>query len=253
MKVATWNVNSIKARAEHVHRWLARQTPDILCLQELKGLDFPHELFASLGYTALCVTQKAYNGVAILSKHALTPVMDRLPGDDTDDQARYLEVTCQDFRILNIYLPNGNPVESDKYPYKFAWMDRLYDRVRSLREGRVPFMVCGDFNVIPEAEDCYNPALWSEDALFRLETREKFRAIMALGLTDSFRVFDQTPQRYTFWDYQAGCWPKNQGMRIDHILTSPAVTDRLISGNIDTAPRGEDSPSDHTPYVIEIS
>ncbi len=252
MKISTWNVNSIKARAEHVHRWLARQAPDILCLQELKGLDFPHDLFASLGYTALCVTQKAYNGVAVLSKHPLTLVMDRLPGDQTDDQARYLEVTCQDLRILNIYLPNGNPVESDKYPYKLAWMDRLYDRVRALREARVPFMICGDFNVIPEAEDCYNPAMWAEDALFRLETRAKFRALMALGLTDSFRVFDQNAQRYTFWDYQAGCWPKNQGIRIDHILTSPAVTDRLTSGNIDIVPRGEDSPSDHTPYLIDI-
>lgn len=252
MKIATWNVNSIKARLEHVRRWLTANPVDVLCLQELKGVEFPADVFSELGYTARAITQKTYNGVAILSKTPFKTILEKLPGDETDEQARYLEVEVGGLRVINIYLPNGNPVDTEKYAYKLAWMDRLYARLTSLRDERVPFLVTGDFNVIPEDRDCFDPKLWAGDALFKIETRQKFRQILALGLTDAFRVFNAEPRQYTFWDYQAGCWPKNLGIRIDHFLTSPPVTDRLISCIIDTNPRGEDSPSDHTPVILEI-
>jgi exodeoxyribonuclease-3 len=252
LSIATWNVNSIKARTEHVKRWLTSAAPDVLCLQELKGLEFPALEFEPLGYVSATVTQKTYNGVAILSKHPLSVVMDKLPGDDGDEQARYLEVDVASIRLINIYLPNGNPVGSEKYPYKLKWMERLYARLKTLRDDRVAFVVCGDFNVIPDSRDCFDPALWAGDALFRLETRQAFRAILNLGLTDAFRAFSDEAAQYTFWDYQAGCWPKNKGVRIDHVLTSPPVTDRLKSCIIDAGPRGEDSPSDHTPVMIEL-
>jgi exodeoxyribonuclease-3 len=253
MKIATWNVNSIKARQTHVQRWLTANPVDVLCLQELKGMEFPAEVFSEQGYAARAVTQKTYNGVAILSKMPFETVLEKLPGDDTDDQARYLEADVAGVRVINIYLPNGNPVDTDKYTYKLSWMDRLYARLKTLRESHVPFLVTGDFNVIPEDRDCYDPKLWVDDALFKIETRQKFRQILNLGLTDAFRAGNNDPGQYTFWDYQAGCWPKNLGIRIDHFLTSPPVTDRLISCIIDTSPRAEDSPSDHTPVILEIA
>jgi exodeoxyribonuclease-3 len=199
------------------------------------------------------VTQKTYNGVAILSKMPFETVLEKLPGDDADDQARYLEADVAGVRVINIYLPNGNPVDTDKYTYKLSWMGRLYARLKTLRESHVPFLVTGDFNVIPEDRDCYDPKLWAGDALFKIETRQKFRQILNLGLTDAFRAGNNEPGQYTFWDYQAGCWPKNLGIRIDHFLTSPPVTDRLISCIIDASPRAEDSPSDHTPVILEIA
>lgn len=253
MKIATWNVNSIKARQTHVQRWLTANPVDVLCLQELKGLEFPAEVFSELGYAVRAVTQKTYNGVAILSKMPFETVLEKLPGDDADDQARYLEADIAGVRIVNIYLPNGNPVDTDKYTYKLSWMGRLYARLKMLRESHVPFIVTGDFNVIPEDRDCFDPKLWAGDALFKIETRQKFRQILNLGLTDAFRAGNNEPGQYTFWDYQAGCWPKNLGIRIDHFLTSPPVTDRLISCIIDASPRAEDSPSDHTPVILEIA
>ncbi len=250
MKIATWNVNSIKARAEHVKRWLARVQPDLLCLQELKGLEFPHDAYPD--YKIHAVGQKAYNGVAILSNAAFELVLDKLPGDDVDEQARYLEITRDDLRIINIYLPNGNPAPGDKYDYKLRWMDRLYDRLKQLREDDIPFVITGDFNVIPENEDCWDPKVWESDALYLPETRAKFKKLLHLGLTDAFRAFNQNAEQYTFWDYQAGCWPRNKGIRIDHFLTSPPVTDRILSCEIDKEPRGEESPSDHTPVILTL-
>lgn len=253
MKIATWNVNSIKARLDHVKNWLSANVPDVLMIQELKGMEFPDMEFRALGYQCAFIAQKAYNGVATLSKTPVEVNETKLPGDDADDQARYLETTISGLRLINIYLPNGNPVDSEKFPYKLAWMDRLKSRLKDLREEGIPFAVAGDFNVIPEDRDCHDPKAWAGDALFRIESRQKFRALINLGLTDAFRVFDAAGGRYTFWDYQGGAWPANRGIRIDHILLSPPLTDRLRACSIDTAPRGLDKASDHTPLVVELA
>lgn len=255
MKIVTWNVNSIKARTAHVQRFLARVQPDVLFLQELKGLDFPHDAFA--GHKVHAVGQKAYNGVAAIfdntgSLSSFDVLNEKLPGDDADEQARYLEIESGGLRLINIYLPNGNPWPGEKFDYKMRWMERLYLRLKELREKEIPFVVTGDFNVIPEARDCYDPRAWENDALYRLETRQKFRALLNLGLTDAFRALNQNGHQYTFWDYQAGSWQKDNGIRIDHFLLSPPVTDRLVSCVIDKEPRGEDSPSDHTPVILTI-
>lgn len=249
MKIATWNVNSIKAREEHVRQWLATEQPDILMMQELKGLEFGYVFD---GYVVQTVGQKTYNGVAVLSKGPCTIILDRLPGDESDEQARYLEVDYQGVRLINIYLPNGNPVDSEKYPYKLAWMERLYIRLKELRAQEVPFLVGGDFNVIPEPRDCWDPAVWANDALFKIETRRAFRKLLHLGLTDAFRAMNDQDKQYTFWDYQAGCWPANKGIRIDHFLLSPPLADRLKECTIDKTPRGWEKASDHTPVIVEI-
>ncbi len=251
--IASWNVNSIKARKDHVLRWLKANPVDALMIQELKGEAFPEEDFRQAGYESLYAAQKAYNGVAILSKEKAELVLGKLPGDDTDEQARYLEVNYKDLRLINIYLPNGNPAPGPKYDYKLGWMERLYNRLAELRRDEIPFLIGGDFNVIPEDRDCHNPKAWQEDALFKIETRQAFRALEHLGLTDAFRVFHNEAGHYTFWDYQAGAWPKNHGIRIDHFLTSPAITDRLKNCRIDAAPRGEEKASDHTPIILEVS
>lgn len=250
MKIATWNVNSIRQRLGHVTTWLQKENPDILFLQELKGEDFPAEAFP--GWHLLLRGQKAYNGVAILARTPLAKVLDALPGDPEDAQARYLEAECGGVRLVNLYLPNGNPIGTDKFTYKLDWMERLYQRLCSLRAERVPFLVGGDFNVIPEARDCYDPAVWSQDALFHPESRRRFNRLLGLGLTDAFRALNQDSHQYTFWDYQGGAWPQDQGIRIDHFLLSPPITDRLKSCTIDRAPRGWDKASDHTPVLLEI-
>lgn len=253
IKIASWNVNSIKARLSHVKNWLEANQPDILMLQELKGLDFPTGECESLGYASEYVSQKAYNGVAILSKAPVKVILDHLPGDKTDEQARYLEVERDGLRLINIYLPNGNPAPGEKFDYKLGWMDRLYARLKTLRTEEVPFLIGGDFNVIPEARDCYDPKTWEKDALYRPETRRRFHSLLNLGLTDAFRVHNNAGEQYTFWDYQAGAWPKNHGLRIDHFLLSPPVTDRMESCTIDKIPRGEEKASDHTPLILEIA
>ncbi len=250
IKIATWNINSLKARESHVRQWLADTAPDVLMMQELKGLEFGYSFD---GYHAQAVGQKTYNGVAILSKEPAAIVLQALPGDDSDEQARYLEVDYRGLRLINIYLPNGNPVDSEKYPYKLGWMKRLQARIRQLRAEEVPFLIGGDFNVIPEARDCWDPKVWMNDALFKIETRQAFRALLNLGLTDAFRVFNQDDQQYSFWDYQAGCWPANKGIRIDHFLLSPALADRLKGCTIDKTPRGWEKASDHTPVIVEIA
>jgi exodeoxyribonuclease-3 len=255
MKIVTWNVNSIKARTEHVQRFLARVQPDVLLLQELKGLEFPSAAFE--GYHTEAVGQKAYNGVAALldkkSISSFVTILNKLPGDEDDEQARYLEIETAGLRVINIYLPNGNPWPGEKFDYKMRWMDRLYNRLKELREAEIPFVIAGDFNVIPEARDCWDPTIWMNDALYRIETRQKFRALLNLGLTDAFRTLNQKDHQYTFWDYQAGSWQKDWGIRIDHFLLSPPVTDRLSSCIIDKEPRGEDSPSDHTPVIVTLT
>jgi exodeoxyribonuclease-3 len=250
IKIASWNVNSIKARLGHVQDYLKTVQPDALFLQELKGEAFPD---ISPDYHALYVNQKAYNGVAILTRTPATLISNKLLGDDTDDQARFLEADWNGIRLIAIYLPNGNPVGTDKFDYKIKWMKRLFQHLSDLVGARIPFIIGGDFNVIPEDKDCYDPQLWRGDALYHPDTVTQYRRLLNLGLTDAFRVFHQDADNYTFWDYQAGAWPRNKGIRIDHFLTSPAMTDRLISCTIDKTPRGWDSPSDHTPIIVEIS
>ncbi|MFA7275702.1 MAG: exodeoxyribonuclease III [Pseudobdellovibrionaceae bacterium] len=249
-KIASWNVNSIKARLDHARAWLESESPDVLFLQELKGEICPD---ISPDYTLNFVGQKAYNGVAILTKGAAQMVLDHLPEDDLDTQARYLEVDWRGVRLINIYLPNGNPIDTDKFSYKIKWMKRLLNRISELRAGAVPFLIGGDFNVIPDEKDCYDPAAWAGDALFSPEARGLFRAMIHQGLVDAYRVIDHQAGAYTFWDYQAGAWPRNNGIRIDHFLLSPLLADRLVTVRIDKTPRGWDQPSDHTPIIIEIS
>jgi exodeoxyribonuclease-3 len=252
MKIVSWNVNSIKARADHVLRYLTEQSPNVLMVQELKGEILPEDTFKDAGYNIEYKGQKAYNGVAIFSKHAISKVSSALPGDDSDDQARYLEVDINNIRMINIYAPNGNPLGTEKFPYKLGWMDRLITRVKHLRQNKIPFIIGGDFNIIPAGIDCYDPKAWKDDALFQPESIAKYRALINLGLTDAFRVFDTRAEQYTFWDYQAGAWPKNNGIRIDHFLTCPELTDRLTGCEIHKEPRGWDKPSDHTPIAITL-
>lgn len=251
LKIATWNVNSIKARYDHVRRWLAEHQPDVLFLQELKTETPPD--FMDVGYHTEAVAQKAYNGTAILSRQPITVIHTALPGDDTDTQARYLEVDHDGLRLISIYLPNGNPVDTEKFNYKLGWMQRLAARVQDLIAEDIPFLIGGDYNIITDARDCEDPAAWANDALFRIESRKAFRTLLHMGLTDAFRVFHDGPKAYTFWDYQGRSWERDNGIRIDTFLTSPHITDRLIACTIDRDPRGWERPSDHVPVVMSIS
>jgi exodeoxyribonuclease-3 len=259
MKLATWNVNSIKARIDPAVAWLEEAAPDILCMQEIKCTDdaFPTERFEELGYNCAVHGQKTYNGVAILSKRPMEDVTPRLPGGDGDDHARYIEAIVPGekgtVRVASIYAPNGNPIGTDKFSYKLAWMERLQVHAKALMLFEEPLALMGDYNVIPEGDDCFNPKAWLEDALFQPESRGALRKLEYLGLTDAFRACHAEKHQYTFWDYQAGAWQKNNGIRIDHILLSPQATDRLTSCGIDKDVRGGDKPSDHVPVWCELN
>jgi len=249
MKIATWNVNSIKVRLAHVLSWIESARPDALCLQEIKCTtdEFPSLELKGLGYHAAVLGQKTYNGVALLTKTPLQDVRMGLDGDSSDTQSRYIVATVRGVRVASIYLPNGNPVETDKFSYKLAWMGRLIARARELLTGEMPTVLAGDYNVAPADADVYDPEAWHGDALCRPESRSAFRALLNAGFTDAFRVFHQEPHRYTFWDYQAGRWNRDEGLRIDHMLVSPQAADRLVAADIDKEPRGRDKASDHTP------
>lgn len=258
MRIATWNVNSVKQRLEHLTKWLKESEPDVVCLQELKCVDeaFPRLEIEALGYNVAVCGQKAFNGVAVLSKHPIEIEQRALPGDDGDPQARYLEVLVSAsghaMRVAALYLPNGNPVGTDKYPYKLAWMDRLTARARTLLAYEEPFVLAGDYNVIPDARDATDPAAWVNDALYLPQTREAFRGLINLGLTEALRATTDESGLYTFWDYQAGAWQRNNGIRIDHLLLSPLAADRLVSCRVEKHVRGWDKPSDHVPVVAEF-
>jgi len=257
MRIATWNVNSVNARIETVLRWFVEAKPDVACLQEIKCVDekFPTEAFERLGYNVAVHGQKTYNGVALISKAPLEDVRRGLPGDDTDEQARYIEAVVsgpRPVRVGCLYLPNGNPVSTPKFDYKLAWMARLNAHARELLTWEEPFVLTGDYNVIPERRDAAFPDNWTDDALFQPESRAAFRALKNLGLTEAFLQADGAPGAYTFWDYQAGAWQRNNGIRIDHALLSPQAADLLTGVSIHRDVRSWEKPSDHVPLVVEL-
>ena len=258
MKLTTWNVNSVRTRVDAATQWLKEASPDVVVLQELKCTDeqFPREPFESLGYNCAVHGQKTYNGVAILSKRPMEDITPRLPGGDGDDHARYLEavVTTEHgaIRVASIYAPNGNPIGTDKFRYKLSWLDRLAVHAKELLALEEPVALMGDLNIIPTEVDCYDPKAWINDALFQPETRAAMRRIEYEGYTDAFRACHAETHQYTFWDYQAGAWQKDHGIRIDHILLSPQAADRLKACKIDKHVRGRDKPSDHVPVWCEL-
>jgi exodeoxyribonuclease-3 len=259
MKIATWNVNSVKARLDTVKTWLAEAAPDVVCMQEIKTTDdaFPSDAFEGLGYNCTVHGQKSYNGVAILSKRPLEDITRGLPAVEGDDHARYLEAVVPGesgvVRVVSLYAPNGNPPGTERFAYKLAWMERLTAHVRRLLSFEEPLVVTGDYNVIPTPDDCHDPRAWAGDALFQPETRAAFRRMLNLGFTDAFRACHAEPHRYTFWDYQAGAWTKDHGIRIDHILLSAQAADRLAGCYIERKVRGWEKPSDHVPVLCELS
>jgi exodeoxyribonuclease III len=258
MRIATWNINGIKARIDSLVVWLKETSPDVVALQELKSVDegFPAAEIEALGYNVAVHGQKGFNGVALLSKTPLQDVRRGLPGDDNDVQSRYIEAVVPAgnsvVRIGGLYLPNGNPIGTEKFTYKLAWMKRLEDHAAMLLGYEEPLVLLGDYNVIPMPEDAKSPKSWQEDALFQPESRAAFRRLLALGFTDAIRTGYPGPDIYTFWDYMAGAWQKNHGIRIDHLLLSPQAADRLVTCGIDKFTRGWEKPSDHVPVWIEL-
>jgi exodeoxyribonuclease-3 len=253
MRIASWNVNSLRVRLEQVTSWLKTNEPDLLLLQELKGTEFPADVFQELGYKSAAVTQKGYNGVAILSRSPLQVTSTALLGEETDRQSRFLEARIEGMRLVSIYVPNGNPVGTDKFTYKLAWMDRLIWQMKIWRQSEMFTLVGGDFNVIPEDLDCYAPAAWVHDALFQPETRARYRALLELGYTDAFRsLHPGEGGHFTYWDYFRRAFEHNRGIRIDHFLLSPALAERLEACEIDKQIRAQEKPSDHAPIVLQV-
>lgn len=259
MKVATWNINGVRARIGNMLHWLRESAPDIVCLQEIKTVDeqFPRAEVEALGYNVETHGQKGFNGVALLSKLPFDEVTRGLPGDETDEQARFIEGVFSTskgaLRVASLYLPNGNPVGTEKFPYKLAWMARLERWARDRLDLEEPLVLAGDYNVIPEPIDARRPEDWVNDALFQPETRQAFRRLGNLGFTEAIRSVTDAPDTYTFWDYQAGAWQKNNGIRIDHLMLSPEAADHLSSASIEKHVRAWEKPSDHVPVAIELA
>nr|WMC99928.1 exodeoxyribonuclease III [Aminobacter aminovorans] len=259
MKIVTWNINGVRARIENLVHWLKESDPDIVCLQEIKTVDegFPRFEIEALGYNVETHGQKGFNGVAILSKLRFDEVNRGLPGDDADEQARFIEgVFSTDkgvLRVVSLYLPNGNPVGTEKFPYKLSWMARLERWATQRLALEEALVLAGDYNVIPEAIDARNIELWLGDALYQPETRQAFRRLVNLGFTEAVRAVTDQPDVYTFWDYQAGAWQKNNGIRIDHLLLSPEAANRFASASIEKHVRAWEKPSDHVPVAIDLT
>ena len=259
MKIVTWNINGVRARIENLLAWLKESDPDMVCLQEIKCVDpdFPRLEIEALGYNVETHGQKGFNGVAILSKLKFDEVSRGLPGDSMDEQSRYIEGTFSTeggaLRVASIYLPNGNPVGTEKFTYKLSWMERLIAHAQDLLALEEPLVLAGDYNIIPEPEDCHDPKAWMGDALFQPESRAVFRRLKALGLTDALRNVTDAPKTYTFWDYQAGAWQKNNGIRIDHLLLSPEAAGLLQTTIIEKHVRGWEKPSDHVPVAVTLN
>ena len=256
MRIATFNVNGIAARLPRLLEWLESRKPDVACLQEVKCIDerFPAADIEALGYHVLVHGQKGFNGVAILSREPAAEVQRGLPGDDADEQARYLEADVNGVRIASIYLPNGNPQPGPKFDYKLAWMKRLEARAALLLASEMPTVLAGDYNVAPEDRDVFSMQAMANDALVQPESRAALRRIVHQGWTEALRaVHPADDHLYTFWDYQAGCWPRNAGLRIDHFLLCPRVADRLTNATVDREARGAEKASDHAPVWIDIA
>ena len=258
MKIATFNINGVKARMGALTDWLTESQPDVALLQEIKSVDeaFPREHFESLVYTVETHGQKGFNGVAIFSRFPLEDVSRGLPGDTDDEQARWIEATVvgerEAVRLCGLYLPNGNPAPGPKYDYKLSWMARLEARMKALLEDELCAVVAGDYNIIPQDEDAARPEAWQEDALARPESRAAYRRLLNLGMTEAFRSRNAAPGHYSFWDYQAGAWDRNDGIRIDHHLLTPQAADRLTDCWIESDVRGREKPSDHVPVWIDL-
>ena len=258
MIISSWNVNSVRARIENIKSYLVKYKPDILMMQEIKteDLNFPYDDFSSMDYESHVYGQKSYNGVAIISKNKLTNIKTDLIKDKLK-QSRIIsaELTYQKkiIQLINIYTPNGNPVDTEKYEYKKDWLDNLVKQLKSMLKKNPNIILGGDFNIIPAAEDVYNVKSFEDDALYRLEIRKKLREMINLGFNDVYRHFHDDKEGYTFWDYMRGAWQKNNGMRIDHFLVSNSMIDKIKSININKDPRGREKPSDHTPIEINLA
>lgn len=257
MKIATWNVAGIRARLPNLIKWLKHEQPDIVCLQETKTVNelFPKSMIEGLGYSIACSGQKSFNGVAILSKKSPDETIVKLPGDENDEQARFVEAVFSlnktVLRVVSLYCPNGNPTESPKFRYKLDWMERLYQYVRSNLNNEEMLVLAGDFNVIPSTVDARYPQQWVKDALFLPQTRQSFFKLCNLGFVDAVRASTDDPS-YTFWDFQSGAWAKNNGIRIDHVLLSPQASDKLKATAIQRELRGWEKPSDHVPVWVHL-
>jgi len=258
MIISSWNVNSVRARIENIKSYLLKYKPDILMMQEIKteDLNFPYDDFSSMDYESHVFGQKSYNGVAIISKGKLKNIRKDLIKDKLKQSriiSAEMEYKKKNIQLINIYTPNGNPVDTEKYDYKKKWLNDLIKQLKNLSKKNQNIILAGDFNIIPSAEDVYNPKSFEDDALFRLEIRKKLREIINLGFNDVYRHFNETKEGYTFWDYMRGAWQKNNGMRIDHFLVSNSLIDKIKSININKDPRGREKPSDHTPIEITLA
>ena len=258
MIIASWNVNSVRARIDNIKDYLQKFSPDIVMMQEIKTQDenFPYDDFSALDYESHVFGQKSYNGVAIISKHKLENIRTDLIKDKLK-QSRIISAEVKykkkDMQIINIYTPNGNPVDTEKYTYKKEWLDSLIKQLKTLSKKNENIILGGDFNIIPSEEDVYNVKNFEDDALYRLEIRKKLREMINLGFHDAYRHIHIDKEGYTFWDYMRGAWQKNNGMRIDHFLVSNSLIDQIKSININKDPRGREKPSDHTPIEIKLA
>jgi len=258
MIISSWNVNSVRARIDNIKNYLKKYSPDILLMQEIKTEDqnFPYEDFKKLSYECYVYGQKSYNGVAIASKKKLNNIKTDLIKDKLKQSriiSAEIEFKKRKIQLINIYVPNGNPVDTDKYKYKINWLDSLVKQLELLSKKNENIILTGDFNIIPDDQDVYNPKGFEDDALFRLEIRKRFRTMINMGFVDAFRHFNTEKEGYTFWDYMRGAWQKNNGMRIDHFLVSNSLINLLKKISINKDPRGKEKPSDHTPIEIELA
>ena len=258
MIISSWNVNSVRARIENIKSYLLKYKPDIVMMQEIKteDINFPYNDFSSMDYESHVFGQKSYNGVAIISKGKLKNIRTDLIKDKLKQSriiSAELEYKKKNIQLINIYTPNGNPVDTEKYDYKKRWLDDLIKQLKTLIKKNSNIILAGDFNIIPAAEDVYNPKGFGDDALFRLEIRKKLREMINLGFNDVYRYFNETKEGYTFWDYMRGAWQKNNGMRIDHFLVSNSLINKVKDININKDPRGREKPSDHTPIEITLA
>ncbi len=260
MKIASFNINGVRARIDQLTSWLQAAQPDVAVLQEIKTQDegFPVEVIRDLGWNVETHGQKGFNGVAFLSRYPIEDLRCGLPGDDSDEQARWIEATVvgdKAVRVAGLYLPNGNPAPGPKYDYKLDWMERLRLHAAELLRSEMPVVMAGDYNIIPEPRDAAHPEKWLDDALFMPESRAAFRRIQFQGWTEAIRLRDFDGQRgpFTFWDYQAGAWQRDNGIRIDHLLLSPQAADLLVDAGVDRDQRAADKPSDHVPVWVELA